>query len=101
METMEVLRELFNVATVEIIFCIVVFKLILTNYKPPIQQSIQAAVCVLIAVTLALIVNPTIESFMLGIISAGIGFYGGIYIDEIRGIKKDVTDDEDEKEIRG
>lgn len=92
---MEVLETLFNVATVEIIFVIVVFKLILNNYEPPIQQSIQAFICVCIGVILAMIIETSVHSFMIGVISSGLGFYGGTYINEIRCIKDNMADDKD------
>lgn len=92
---MDIFKELVSVATVELVFCIVVFKLILSNYHPPIQQAIQAAICVVIAVILAMVTRPTVESFMLGIICAGLGFYGGTYVDELRVIKKELTEDDE------
>lgn len=96
METMEVLQSIINVATIEIVFVVIVFKLILGNYQPPIQQSVQAFVCVIIGVALALAVEQNVHSFMTGIISAGLGFYGGTYINEIRGIRKELDENNEE-----
>ena len=93
---MEVIETLFNLETVEIIFVIVVFKLILSNYKPPLQQSIQATIWVCIGVILAMIIELSVHSFMVGIISSGLGFYGGTYINDIKGIKENVVDDNEE-----
>lgn len=98
METMEILQSIVSVATVEIVFVVVVFKLILGNYQPPIQQSIQAFVCVIIGVALALAIEQNVYSFMTGIISAGIGFYGGTYVNEIRGIRKELNEDKEESD---
>lgn len=99
MDTQEIIKSIMSLATIEIIFVIVVFRLILNNYKPPIQQSLQALVCVVIGISLAMVVERNVHSFMMGIIAAGIGFYGGTYINTIKGIKEDI-DDENEKEIK-
>lgn len=94
MESTNILQSIISFATVEIVLVVIVFKLILGNYKPPIQQSLQALICVAISVTLAMVIQPNVHSFMAGIISAGIGFYGGTYLNEIKGLKNDDADDE-------
>ena len=77
---------------VQLIFMLVVIRLILQNYKPPIQQSIQAFICVVIGVIISMIIEPNIYNFMNGIIASGVAFYGGIYLNELRMIKN--KDDE-------
>lgn len=98
MGTMEILKSLFNVAMVEVIFVIVVFKLILSNYEPPIQQSIQAAICVVIGICFSMAVEQNVHSFMAGIIAAGIGFYGGQYVNELRSLKNEIDEDDKKEE---
>lgn len=99
---MNIFGEILSVATIELVFVIVVFKLILSNYKPPIQESLQALACVCIGIALALLMKFTVESFMLGVICSGLGFYGGTYVNEIRGINdnigKKATVEEDEED---
>lgn len=97
MEEINVIQTILSVATVELVFVIVVFKLILSNYEPPIQESIQALGCVFIGVTLALLMEFSVQSFMTGVICSGLGFYGGTYVNEIRGIKNTVDKDDDKK----
>lgn len=96
---MNILGEILSVATVELVFVIVVFKLILSNYEPPIQESIQAFACVVIGIVLALLMRFTVESFMIGVICSGLGFYGGTYVNEIRGINNEIDKKSKEEEI--
>lgn len=97
MDTMEIIKSMISVATVEIIFVVVVFKLILGNYKPPIQESVQAFICTIIGVILAILVELNVYSLMTGIIASGVGFYGGTYINEIRMIKENLNNDTKEE----
>lgn len=93
METKDILQGIFNVGMVQLIFMLVVVRIILNNYKPPIQQSIQALICVACGIIVSMIIEPTINSFMNGIISAGIAFYGGIYFKAIKGLNDEAKDE--------
>lgn len=93
METKEILEGIFNVGMVQLIFMLVVVRIILNNYKPPIQHSLQVLICVACGIIVSMIIEPTINSFMNGIISAGIAFYGGIYFKEIKALNDEVNDE--------
>ena len=80
------LSSFVSLTTLQIILVIITFKLILSDYIPPIQKSIQALVCVLIGSLLSVLVEPNVHGFMIGVISAGISFYGADYINELRSI---------------
>ena len=80
------LSSFVSLTTLQIILVIITFKLILSDYIPPIQKSIQALVCVLIGSLLSVLVEPNVHGFMIGVISAGISFYGADYINELRKI---------------
>lgn len=86
MEIMDFLSNFISFATLQIIFCIITFKLILSDYEPPIQKSLQALVCVVIGATLSTLSEPTTNGFMTGVICAGLSFYGADYINELRKI---------------
>lgn len=86
MEVMDFIKEFLSIVTLQIIFVIVVFKLILSDYEPPIQKSLQALVCVVVGALLSTLTNPTVNGFMTGVICAGISFYGADYVNEVRKI---------------
>ena len=86
MEVMDFVKEFLSIITLQIIFVIVVFKLILSDYEPPIQKSLQALVCVAVGALLSTLINPTVNGFMTGVICAGISFYGADYVNEVRKI---------------
>ena len=86
MEVMDFIKEFLSIITLQIIFVIVVFKLILSDYEPPIQKSLQALVCVVVGALLSTLINPTVNGFMTGAICAGISFYGADYVNEVRKI---------------
>lgn len=58
----------------------------LGDYIPPIQKSLQAFICVCIGSSLSMLIEPTVHGFMVGVISAGVSFYGAEYINELRKI---------------
>ena len=86
MEVMDFIKEFLSIVTLQIIFVIVVFKLILSDYEPPIQKSLQALDCVVVGALLSTLINPTVNGFMTGVICAGISFYGADYVNEVRKI---------------
>lgn len=88
---MENIQNTTLIAT-EIILAVVVFKLVLSNWHPPIQESKQALLCILGGIIISMIIEPNIHSFVLGVIASGIGFYGGIYFKELREIKDGKND---------
>lgn len=93
MEVTNFLTNFFSMATLQVIFVIVVFKLMLSDYEPPIQKSLQALVCVVVGAVLSTILEPNVHGFMTGIICAGISFYGADYVNEVRKIADKDLDD--------
>lgn len=87
---------------IELALVVITIKLIVKRYKPPIQESIQAIICITIGVGLSLAMNHTIQGFVYGVVGAGVAFYGGDLIDEFRGVKNVVLEElkEDEKYIK-
>lgn len=80
------ISSFISLTTLQLILVIITFKLILGDYIPPIQKSLQALVCVGIGSGLSVLIEPTVHGFMIGVISAGVSFYGADYINELRQI---------------
>lgn len=74
----------------ELIIVVTTIKLITSRYKPPIQESVQAIVCIGVGTILALIINPTPDGFVTGIFSSGLAFYGSDLIKAFKGAKYDL-----------
>ena len=86
MQVTEFITDFISITTLQVIFAIITFKLILGDYEPPIQKSLQALVCVIVGATLSTLLNPSVQGFMSGVICAGISFYGADYVNEVRKI---------------
>lgn len=86
MQATEFITNFISMTTLQVIFAVITFKLILGDYEPPIQKSLQAFVCVVIGSTLSTLLDPSVNGFMSGVICAGLSFYGADYINEIRKI---------------
>lgn len=75
----------------ELIVVVTTIKLITSRYRPPIQESIQAIICIGIGTILALIINPTPDGFVTGIFGSGLAFYGGDLVQAFKSTKKDLS----------
>ena len=60
----------------EVVVIVMIIKLVVSNYQPPIQESIQAIICIAIGTVIGLLIDPSVEGLTTAIISSGIGFYG-------------------------
>lgn len=80
----------------ELIIIILTVKLIVANYKPPIQESIQAIICIFIGMAVGVFMNPTKEGFITAIIGSGFAFYGEDLLNAFKNVKnlKKVDDEE-------
>ena len=94
MEVTQFITNFISMATLQVIFVIITFKLMLSDYEPPIQKSLQALVCVIIGAVLSTLLDPSVNGFMTGVICAGISFYGADYINEVRKIADKDADEE-------
>ena len=75
----------------EIVIVVLTLKLIVSRWKPPLQESLQAIISIFLGTMIALAMNPTVEGLVSGIISSGIAFYGGDLISEFTSIKQDIA----------
>ena len=78
----------------EIVIIVLTLKLIVSRWQPPVQESLQAIVCITLGTGLGILMNPALEGLIAGIISSGIAFYGGDLLSEFRTIKSDLADND-------
>lgn len=89
---------------IEMVVVVLILKLIVSRWQPPLQESLQAIICIVLGTTTGYFFNPTKEGFIIGIIASGVAFYGGDLFAEFRTIKEDIKEelkDEDMKDILG
>nr|DAY54826.1 MAG TPA: Protein of unknown function (DUF1043) [Caudoviricetes sp.] len=60
----------------EVVVIVMIVKLIVSKYQPPLQESLQAIICILVGTIIGLLIDPSVEGFTTAIISSGVGFYG-------------------------
>lgn len=77
---------------IELILVVLTLKLIVSRWRPPIQESKQAIFCIAVGTTIGWFINPTKEGIIYGIISSGIAFYGGDLISSFKSIKDEISD---------
>lgn len=81
------IRELVNLIIVTLII-----KLIVMQWTPPIQKSLQAILCLVIGSGFGIFLNPTKEGVVTSIIGAGFAFYGGELIQAFKSVTDDIDD---------
>lgn len=84
----------------ELVIVVTTIKLIVSRYQPPVQESVQALICIAIGTGLALFVNPTAEGFVTGILGSGIAFYGADLLDAFKKVKDDLTEFNGDTDIK-
>lgn len=77
----------------ELVIITLVIKLIVMQWYPPIQKSIQAILCIGIGSTLAYFINPSLEGIVTGIIGSGFAFYGEELITAFKGVTKNLDEE--------
>lgn len=77
----------------EIIIIVLTTKLVVGRYKPPIQESLQALVCIAVGMTIGLLVNPTRDGLMTAIMASGFAFYGKDLIGEFSSVKSQLQEE--------
>ena len=76
----------------EILFVVLTLKLMVSRWKPPLQESAQAIICITLGSILGFVANPTKEGFILGIVTSGIAFYGKDLIENVKTIREDLKE---------
>lgn len=85
----------------EIVIIVLTLKLIVGRWQPPLQESLQAIISIGLGTMIGLVINPTVEGFISGIISSGIAFYGGDLLSEFKSIKQDIAEADITKRSNG
>lgn len=77
---------------VELTIVTLVIKLIVSQWYPPIQRSIQGIIAITIGTGVGVFMNPTKEGFITGIIGSGLAFYGGELVEAFKAVSSDSKD---------
>ena len=85
---------------IELIVIVLILKLIVSRWQPPIQESIQALFCIVIGTTVGVILNPTQEGVVTAVIGSGIAFYGADLFNEFRTVKDELKVSLDNNDLR-
>ena len=77
---------------IELIIVVLIMKLIVGQWYPPVQKSLQAILCIGLGTSIGYMVTPTKEGLITGIIGSGFAFYGEELITAFKGVAEDVED---------
>lgn len=76
----------------EVVFVSLLLKLIVGQWYPPIQKSLQAILVVVIGSITGWFLNPTREGLVLGMIASAFCFYGKELTDAFKTVKTEFQD---------
>lgn len=79
-------------SVIEIVFIVLSLKLILSRWYPPVQESIQAIISIVLGSCIGYFINPTKDGIVLAIVVSCISFYGKDLIVEFTDLKNDLKD---------
>lgn len=82
----------------EMVFIVTILKLIVIRWQPPLQESLQAILCITIGTGLGMIFYPTKQGLITGLIASGSAFYGGDLFAQFRSVKDDIEEELSKKE---
>ncbi|EOU2097084.1 hypothetical protein C0L75_02880 [Clostridium perfringens] len=74
----------------ELIIVVTTIKLITSRYQPPIQESIQALICIGIGTVLSLVINFSTQGFITGVVGSGLAFYGKDLIQAFKSVESEI-----------
>lgn len=83
---------------VELVLVTLIVKLVVMQWYPPIQKSLQAIFCLVIGTGFGVFMNPTKEGIITAIIGSGFAFYGGELIEAFKHVSEDVIEHKDDIE---
>ena len=78
---------------VDLVLVVLVIKLVVSQWYPPITKSKQAILCIVIGTGLSLILDPSKTGLVTGIIGSGFAFYGEELITAFKGVANNVDID--------
>lgn len=80
------------VDVVEIVFIVLTLKLIIGRWHPPVQESLQSILCIVMGSVIGLFLNPTKDGVILAVITSSITFYGKDLLNAFTDLKTDLSD---------
>jgi hypothetical protein len=76
----------------EIVIVVLTLKLITQRWKPPLQESLQAIISILLGTGIGFILNPTTDGMIIGMVTSSLSFYGKDLITSFTVLKEDLKD---------
>ena len=76
----------------EVVFVSLLVKLVIGQWYPPVQKSVQALFVCLIGSMTGWFLNPTREGFILGLVASSIAFYGRELVDAFHTVYSDIEE---------
>ena len=76
----------------EVVFVSLLMKLIVGQWYPPVQKSLQAILVIVIGSSTGWFLNPTREGLILGMISSAFCFYGKELTDAFKTVSEDAKE---------
>ena len=76
----------------EIVGVVITLKLIVSRWQPPIQESVQSVLCIIMGSVVGCFINPTREGLILGIVASAITFYGRAFFRAFTDLRADLLD---------
>lgn len=77
---------------IELILVTLIIKLIVSQWYPPVQKSLQAILSIVIGTLIGVFINPTKEGIITAIIGSGFAFYGGELITAFKDVSEDAKE---------
>lgn len=74
----------------EVIFVALLVKLVVGQWYPPVQKSVQALFVCTIGSTTGWFLNPSREGFILGLVASAFAFYGKELVDAFHTVYSDI-----------
>ena len=74
----------------EVVFVSLFVKLVVGQWYPPVQKSVQALLVCFFGSTTGWFLNPTREGFILGVIASAFAFYGKELVNSFTTVYEDI-----------
>lgn len=76
----------------EVLFISLLVKLVIGQWNPPVQKSLQAILVCIVGSGTGLFLNPSKEGFVVGLVASAFAFYGRELVDAFHTVYSDVQE---------
>lgn len=76
----------------EVVFVALLIKLVVGQWYPPVQKSLQALLVCGVGSGTGWFLNPTKEGFVLGLVASSLAFYGRELVDAFHTVYSDIEE---------